>query len=269
MNDIRLLENKARWLRREVLEAIVSAKKGHIGGTYSCADLLVAMYYAGGIHFDPKNPNSAERDYFIMGKGHACLALFTIFRDLGWISPERFKEYATDGGSLGAQLDTNVPSMEYNTGSLGHALGICAGMALSAQLDGRSNRAFAMMGDAECDEGSVWEAIVFAGRHKLKNLIGIIDRNCLSVTETREDDLMFDGFTLKMKHFGWDCLEIDGHSFPEILMAFEKARNTEKPLMIVAKTVKGKGVSFMENEVKWHHSLLSAEELEKARKELS
>lgn len=268
--DLEFLTRKARQIRRQVFEKVIASGNGHLGGTYSCTDLLVAMYYGAGLNFDRNDPTSKSADTFIMGKGHACLALYFIFNDLGWISSDRLKEYGQNGGSLGGQLDNTVPSVQYNTGSLGHALGICAGQALAARLDGAKTRAVAMMGDGECDEGSVWEAVFFAGRERLSNLTAIVDRNRLSVTDVRaEDDVVFSNFTNKMNSFGWNCIEINGHSFADITRAFEMSKSTDKPLMILANTIKGKGISFMENETKWHHSLPSQKEIELARKELA
>lgn len=266
--QIKDLEKKARWVRRVVLESIASSGKGHIGGTYSCTDLLVALYYAGILRVDPKNPKWNDRDRLLVGKGHACLALYAIFMDLGFISRERFAQYGQDGG-LGGQLDVSVPGVEYNTGSLGHVLGIAAGMALAAKLDVKSYRAYALMGDAECYEGSVWEALMFAGQHKLDKLVGIIDRNRLSVTDVLDDDSFFKDFKAKITTFDWDCHEINGHSFSEILAVFKEAKNARRPVMIIANTIKGKGISFMENGIKWHHGVPSESELELARKELS
>jgi transketolase len=263
------LEDKARWVRLQSLEATVRAGKGHLGGTYSCTDLLVALYYADILGLDPASPDDPGRDRFLIGKGHACLALYSIFKDKGMISQEIFEEFGISGGALGGQLDTSTPGVEYNTGSLGHVLGIGAGIALAARMDRAAFKAFVVMGDAECYEGSIWEAIVFAGDQQLSGLVGIIDRNRLSVTDVLEDDTFFNEFPNKVRSFGWDCIEINGHDFGEILAAFESAKQLDKPVMILANTIKGKGVSFMEGGVKWHHSVPNGEELDLARIELS
>jgi len=261
------LEERALWVRRTVLEAIAERRKGHIGGTYSCVDLLVALYYGGILRFDSAQPAWLDRDRFLIGKGHACLALYAILMDQGFIARERFGEYGVDGGSLGGQLDIRTPGVEYNTGSLGHVLGIGAGIALAAKLDGRDYRAVVMVGDAECYEGSIWEALAFAGQHQLDGLIAIIDRNRLSVMDLLGDDALFAGFGAKVTAFGWDYDEIDGHSFSSILEAFDGDRST-RPRMILANTIKGKGISFMENGVKWHHGVPNERELAVARREL-
>lgn len=266
--DIKELKKKARWVRRQVLEIVIQTGKGHLGGTFSCVDILVALYYGGILKLDPKNPKWQERDRLIIGKGHACLALYNILVDLGFFNISRLKEYGKDGSSLGGQLNIDTPGVEYNTGSLGHALGIGAGMALAAKMNDKKYRAFALVGDGECAEGSIWESIMFAGDRKLNNLIGIIDRNRLSVTSVIEEG---EGGKLaeKIKVFGWECREIDGHSFDEIFKAFKDLDKLEKPLMVIANTIKGKGVSFMENNIRWHYSIPTKEELEIARKELN
>ena len=251
------------------METVIETGKGHLGGTFSCIDILVALYYGGILRFDTKNPRWPERDRLVIGKGHACLAVYNILVDLGFFEAARLKEYGKNGSSLGGQLNINTPGVEYNTGSLGNALGIGAGIALAAKMDGKKYRAFALLGDGECQEGSIWESVMFASQQKLNNLICIIDRNRLSVTDVVEEDDGSGRLEDKFKTCGWKCLVIDGHSFEEIVSAFSGLDELEQPLVIIANTVKGKGVSFMENGVKWHHAIPTKEELEIARKELS
>jgi transketolase len=262
------LKNKANWIRKEVLEAVARTGKGHLGGTFSCTDILTALYYGGILRFDAKNPKWPNRDRLIIGKGHACLALYNILVDLGFFDKSRLEEYGSNGSSLGGQLNIDTPGVEYNTGSLGHALGVGAGMALSAKMDNKNYKTFVLIGDGECDEGSIWESIMFISQKKLNNLIGIIDRNRLSVTDIIEEDDGSGRLEDKLTACGWKCLVINGHSFEEIINAMSNLENLEKPLMIIADTIKGKGVSFMENGIKWHHSVPTKEELEIARKEL-
>ena len=266
--DFKELEKQASRIRIRALEDAVRAGKGHLGGSFSCVELLVALYYGKFVRINPQEPKNPDRDYFILGKGHACLSLYPILLDMGFISEERYSEYGQNGSSLGGQLDVSIPGVEYNTGSLGHALGICAGIAKAALMDGRESRAVALIGDAECDEGAVWEAVMFAAEHKLNNLVCIIDRNRLSVTQVIESEVMFGKFETKLNLFEWDCHLIDGHDYADIFAAFERAASAVRPTMILANTVKGKGVSFMENGVKWHHSIPSEREVELARQEL-
>lgn len=263
--NIAELEARARRIRLEALEYTIRGKMGHLGGTYSCVELLVALYYGGFMRVDAKRPDWAERDRLILSKGHACLALFPILVDLGFMPRSRLDTYGQDGG-LGGQVDVGIPGVDWNTGSLGHALGVGAGMALAARLDKKDFRAYVILGDAEVAEGSVWEAVAFASDLSLSNLVCIIDRNRLSVTEVMEDDSIFRSFRAKLESFGWACREIDGHSFPAIAAALGEARVA--PTMILANTIKGKGVSFMEGVVRWHHGVPTAKELEIARREL-
>jgi len=264
---IKRLEQKAKWVRLQVFESTIRAGKGHLGGTFSCADLLVTLYYGGIMKYDASNPKLPDRDRFLIGKGHACLALYHIWADLGILDPARLTEYGVDGG-LGGQLDTSIPGAEHNTGSLGHVIGIGAGIALGAKLDGKDYRVYAMIGDAECDEGAIWESAMFAARYRLNNLIGIIDRNRLSVTAVIEEDDGSGRLEDKFRTCGWESRVIDGHSIDAILGALTDLGRVDRPLMIIANTVKGKGVSFMENGIKWHHAIPSPEQIEQARKEL-
>lgn len=262
------LEKKARWVRLKVLDTIKTAGKGHIGGTFSCVELFVSLYYGGIINFKPNNPKWKKRDRFVIGKGHACLALYHIWADLGFFNKARIEEYGKNGGSLSGQLNLDTPGAEYNTGSLGHALGVGAGMALAAKIDGLDYKTVVLIGDGECDEGSIWESVAFANKHTLNNLICIIDRNRLMVTEMIKEDES-EKLEDKIKAHGWKCITIDGHCFKEIFFAFKNLESLDTPLMIIADTVKGKGISFMENGIKWHHSVPTEEEFEKARAELS
>ncbi len=268
ITDLKRLRKIAAFVRVSALEDAVRAQKGHLGGTFSCVELLVSLYYGGFLDVDRIRSRSKERDFFFMGKGHACLALYPILKDLGFISEDRYYEYGKDGSSLGGQLDTSILGAENNTGSLGHALGLACGVALSAKLDGRTQKAVALLGDAECEEGSIWEAIFFAAEHELKNVTCIVDRNRLSVTRVMENSVVFDQFVEKMSLFGWNCVEIDGHDFGEIGDALDVSEKSDQPTIILANTIKGKGISFMEDVTKWHHTMPSEKEVEIARAEL-
>src|SRR3989344_2279495 len=262
------LMKKAAWVRMVVLESVVSGGKGHLGGTYSCVDLLVGLYYGKILRFKPEDPQWKDRDRFILSKGHASLALFAIFKDLGIISPELYVTYGQNGG-LGGQVDLSIPGVETNTGSLGHSVGIAAGMALAAKMDSADYWTYTLIGDAELFEGSVWEALMFGSQHKLNNLVVVIDRNRLSVMETIDDNnSIFMNFGRKIELFGWNYLELNGHNMEEILTVFKTVRMSDKPSIVMANTIKGKGVSFMENKASWHHGVPTKEQVEIARKEL-
>ncbi|MTV49687.1 transketolase [Heliobacillus mobilis] len=265
------LEKKANWVRNQVLEMTASAKKGHIGGAFSAIDVLVALYYGGFLRFNPSEPAWEDRDRFILSKGHSTLALYVILADLGFTSWDAFKTYGQNGSFLGAHPDHAIPGIEVDSGSLGNGLGMGAGMALAAKMDQKPVRTVVLLGDGECYEGAIWEAVMFAGHHGLNNLIAIVDRNGQCVTDYTEDCNRLEPFTAKWEACGWEVLSIDGHSFAEIGQALDHGRNrsTQRPLLINAKTIKGKGVSFMEGALEWHHSVPNGEKLVRARRELT
>lgn len=265
------LKKKANWVRTQILEMIASAGKGHIGGAFSCTDILVTLYYGEILRFDPANKNWSERDRFIFSKGHAGTALYAILADLGFFAISELRKFGQRGCLLGAHPDNGTPGIEADTGALGHGLGIAVGLALSAKMDKKDYMTVVLLGDGECYEGSVWESAMFASHHKLNNLVAIVDRNGLCATDFTEDCNSLEPFCDKWRSFGWDVIVVDGHSFEELLAVFKdfRFRKVEQPLVIIAKTIKGKGVSFMENNPSWHHSVPKGKELEIARKELS
>jgi transketolase len=261
------LEIKAKELRLKVLEDIYRAKKGHIGGTYSALDLFVYLYYGDyGLGHYVNNKPSDYRDRLVVGKGHACLALYHIFEDIGKLPKHLLKEYGDNGCVLGGQLNIDTEGVEYSTGSLGHAIGIASGIAMACKMDNHEYHSVALIGDGECAEGSIWESIEFAGKQKLNNLICIVDFNRLGVTEVLDNDEEL--LKRRVESYGWNCVVIDGHNFDDIDWVLKHRGSQCKPWMIIAKTIKGKGVSFMENGLKWHHSVPSDEEYEIAKKEL-
>ncbi len=264
------LKNKAKWVRTQSMEMCV-AGGGHLVSAFSCTDLLVALYYGEILCLNPKNSEWEDRDRFILSKGHATSALYAILADLGYFSIKDLQDYCKFGSKLGSHPDKVLPGIEATSGSLGHGLGIAAGMALAAKLDQKDYRSVVLMGDGECSEGEVWESALFAARHQLNNLVGIIDRNQICVTDFTKDCICLDPLAEKWLSFGWDVAEIDGHSYVEILKAFSdfRNRNSKKPLMIIAHTVKGKGVSFMENKPMWHTKVPAGEQIALARKELA
>ena len=264
------LRKKANYIRSQILEMIASAGKGHIGGAFSCTDILVTLFYGDILRFDPANQNWSERDRFILSKGHACTALYAILADLGYFAISELRNYGQNGCMLRGHPDRKIPGIEVDTGSLGHGLGIAAGLALGAKMDKKDYNTFVLLGDGECYEGTVWESAMFSGHHHLNNLVAIVDRNGICATDFIKDCLHLDRFDEKWKAFGWDVSVVDGHSFEELLSAFKALsfRKSDKPLIVIANTVKGKGVSFMEGNPVWHHTVPKGEELEIARKEL-
>jgi len=265
------LRKKANWVRNQILEMIVSANKGHIGGAFSCADILITLYYGGILRFDPDNPHWSERDRFILSKGHSSVAVYAILADLGFFAVSELNSFCQEGSMLGGHPDRSIPGIEADTGSLGHGLGIAAGLALSAKIDKKDYMTVALLGDGECQEGSVWEAAMFSQQHQLNNLVVIVDRNRQGVTDFTEDSTGLEPFAEKWRGFNWDVKEINGHSFEELLGAFQDFRSfsSPKPLVVIANTIKGKGVSFMERKLAWHHGVPTGEELKIARRELT
>jgi len=268
--NIPALQQKAVWVRQQILEAVASSGRGHIGGAFSCADILVALYYGRIMRYEPLHPELGGRDRFILSKGHSCLALYVILSDLGFFSPSELGSLCQHGSMLGGHPDRSIPGVEADTGSLGHGLGIGAGLALGARLDRKDFMTVVLLGDGECYEGSVWEAALFAGHHRLRNLVAIVDRNRQCAMDFTEECNRLEPLADKWQAFGWDAAVIDGHSFEQICSAFEgfRTRVSEKPLVVIANTIKGKGISFMEGNVKWHHGVPAGKELETARREL-
>lgn len=262
MNDF-FLKKTANELRLKILDMAVKKSKGHIGGTFSCLDILVYLYYSKFLNITKNNISKHNRDRLILSKGHACLALYLIFENLGFMSKEKLDSYGENNG-LGAQLDINIPGVDWNTGSLGHAIGVMSGFSIG----NKKNKYIAIVGDAEMDEGSIWEALVFAGENKLSNVIVVVDRNRLSVTEKLDDVGIYRNFMKIIASLGWNGYEINGHDFHEIDSTFKKIRANKKPSIILANTIKGKGVSFMENSISWHHGIPNEYEYKIARNDL-
>jgi len=266
-----ILEKKARWLRKTVLEMAVNAGAGHIAPSFSCIDILTALYYGGILEVNPKNPTWSGRDRFILSKGQAAVALYAVLADLGFFPISELMTFTFQGSRLGGHTENTIPGVEAFTGSLGHGLSIAAGLALAAKMDRKKYITVALLGDGECHEGSIWEASLFAGHHRLNNLVAIIDHNKLSATDFLKNYLEIKPLKQKWQAFGWDVVVVNGHSFKELINVFNKfkTRLSNKPLAVVATTTKGKGVSFMENQPIWHYRIPVGEELKIALKELN
>lgn len=261
----------AARIRRRICEIIAAAGKGHIGGSLSCTDILVALYHGGLLRVDPAKLDDPERDRFIFSKGHAAEALYAVLSDFGFFSDDVLSTYGSPGTMLGGHVDRNVPGVEVSTGSLGHGLGIGAGLALAASRMGRGYLTFVLLGDGECYEGSIWEAAMFAAHHELGNLIAIVDRNGEITLDKTETCNRLEPFAAKWESFGWDAREVDGHSIDAIRQACAdlRSRADRRPVVIIANTQKGRGVSFMESEVGWHHNVPKGQRLEQAMRELA
>ncbi len=264
------LRAKAKEIRQRVLQMALKAGKGHVPPAFSWTEVAVTLYYAGILKYDPMRPDWAGRDRFILSKGHACLTLYAILADKGFFPSTELDKFAGPGSLLPGHPDVAIPGVEAVSGSLGHGLGIGSGMALGARIDALDWMVFVVLGDGECDEGSVWEAAMFAGHHRLENLVAVIDRNRLSATDFTENVLALEPLDERWRAFGWDVSTVDGHSFRDLIAAFSKARErqTKRPQMIIANTVKGKGVEFMQNSPEWHHRLPKGDSVSQAFGEL-
>ncbi len=264
------LAEKARFVRNKVLDMILLAKKGHIGGAFSCTDIIVSIYYSGLFNFKSNDPKFAERDRFILSKGHSCPALYVVLADLGFFPISELDTFCKNDSRLEGHPDINIPGIDVTTGSLGQGLSIGSGMALSAKLDNKNFRTIVLLGDCECHEGSVWESVMFSGHHKLHSLIAIVDYNKQCATDFAEDSINLSSIVDKWKAFDWNVITLDGHSFDELLNAFNhiQKNNGQKPTVIIAETIKGKGVSFMEKELIWHHTVPNGDNIMIAKKEL-
>jgi len=265
------LEKKAKWVRNQVLEMCVSAGAGHIAPAFSCTDILVALYQGGIIRVDPNNPRWEDRDRFILSKGQGCASLYAVLADMGFLSVSELSSYTSQGSRLGGHSESNVPGVEAFTGSLGHGLALGAGMALAAKMNGKDYLTIVLLGDGELQEGSNWESMMFAAHHRLDNLIAIVDRNGLEALDFTEKVLALDPLAEKWEAFGWEVSTVDGHSYGDLLSTFGdiRSRHSLNPLVVIASTTKGRGVSFMENNAIWHFRIPVGDELEQARRELA
>jgi len=259
----------ARRIRLQTLHMIHKAKSSHIGSGFSIADLL-AVLYTKILRVDPARPGWPERDRFILSKGHACAALYAVLAERGFFPASWLDGFYQDGSRLaGHATHVGVPGVEVSTGSLGHGLSIACGMGLAAKRNAKPYRVFALLSDGECDEGSTWEAVLFAPAHRLDNLIAIVDYNKIQSLGTVKEVLDLEPFAEKWKAFGWTVEEIDGHDFPQIERTLtDLPLQPGKPTCIIAHTIKGKGVSFMENELLWHYRSPDGAEMINALAEL-
>ncbi len=260
------------WLiRRHGLEMTHISRGSHIGAIFSVAEVM-AVLYAQVLNIDPANPAWEDRDRFILGKGHAGAAVYAALAERGFFDVEELSTHYANGSRLSGHVShKGVPGVEFSTGSLGHGLPVAMGMALGAKMDGKDWRAYCILGDGECDEGSVWEAALQANQFGLGNLIAIIDHNRMQSLDYCENTLALEPFEDKWRAFGWNVMRVDGHDVDVLLAAFAQARAniaTGKPTVIIAETVKGKGVSFMENDILWHYRTPQGEEYDAALKEL-
>ena len=267
-NEINILEEKARTIRKHVLNMIFEAGTGHPGGSLSCVDIITVLYF-NQMRYNPSKPDAVDRDRFILSKGHAAPTLYATLAECGYFSVNELLSLRKMGSLLQGHPDIAIPGVEASTGSLGQGLSISCGIALSAKIDNKDSRVYTLLGDGECDEGQVWEAAIFASHYKLENLTAIVDRNGLQIDGPTEKVLSLEPIAGKWREFGWHVIEIDGNKITEIIESFDEARRVKgKPTVIIAHTLKGKGVSFMEWICAFHGKGLTKDEINIALQEL-
>ncbi|MBI4244296.1 MAG: transketolase [Planctomycetes bacterium] len=264
------LEEKSKEIRRECLNMVMRAQSGHLAPALSCADIITALFFEV-MNIDPANPKDENRDRFILSAGHKCLALYAALAKRGFFPEETFKTYVQFKSILGGHPDgLKIPGVEISTGSLGHGLPIGIGMALAARYLKRNYRTYVLLGDGEIHEGSIWEAASAACHYKLDNIIGIIDHNKLCADGPIDEVMSIRPLNKRWEAFGWSVIEIDGHNMDDIVSALKRVPlSKDKPTMIIANTIKGKGVSCMENKFDWHSKVPTAEQAKEAFKELA
>jgi transketolase len=263
------LEAIARELRRDIVETIYTVGSGHPGGSLSELEILIALYF-GVMRHDPKNPKWPDRDRFILSKGHASPGLYAVLACAGYFPREELPTLRKLNSRLQGHAHPMTPGVEMNSGSLGMGLSFALGCALAARLDQKDYLVYALLGDGECDEGEVWEAAMAAAHHKATNLIAFVDRNRIQNDRFTDEVMQLEPLAQKWRGFGWRVFETDGHDFISLLTTIDKARQRRtRPTVIIAHTVKGKGVSFMENNPAFHGRAPKGEEFEKAMQELS
>lgn len=264
------LRSKATRARKEIVEMIYRARSGHPGGSLSAIDAIVALYFHH-MHHNPKNPKDPDRDRFILSKGHAAPALYAVLAECGYFDKKELLTLRQIGSILqGHPANTRTPGVEVSTGSLGQGLSFGVGVALAGKLDKKNYHVYVLIGDGESEEGQIWEAASIASHYKLDNLVALLDRNELQIDGTTEEIFGLEPLSKRWEAFGWNVIEIDGHDFKQILDALDDACSMKngKPTMIIMHTIKGKGVSFMENNLDFHGRAPDDDEYIRAMKEL-
>jgi len=259
--DVKRLEQQAVTIRQDILTMIHAAKAGHPGGSLSAVEMVTALYFHV-LNIDPENPNWADRDRFVLSKGHACPVLYACLARRGFFDPAILPTLRSYHSILQGHPDMNkVPGLDMSSGSLGNGLSVGVGMALSAKLHNQDYTTYVLLGDGEIQEGMVWEAAMAANHHDLKNLVAIVDCNGVQINGWTNDIMAVEPLADKWRAFGWGVVEVNGHNMKDILTALHTAKTLRRPTVILMRTVKGKGVSFMEDQAKWHGGCPSEEEL--------
>ncbi len=265
-SDLRAL---ARQVRVDILKMTHRAGSGHPGGSMSETEILLALYFGGRLRIDPEDPKNPDRDRLILSKGHCCPGLYSVLAERGYFPRDELWSFRRVGHLLQGHSDLKIPGVDMSAGSLGMGLSYGNGCALAARVRGQDYRTYVILGDGECQEGNIWEAAMTSAHRKIDNLTAILDYNKIQIDGFVEDVKNLEPVVDKWEAFGWNVIEIDGHNFPELFSALDDAADTKgKPTIIVAHTVKGKGISFMENQAEFHGRALKDEEMKRAMDEL-
>lgn len=265
--EIQNLVDKSQQLRIKLFDLVMQDMRGHIPSSYSCLEIVINLFYGGVLKYSIQK--SDDRDRLIVSKGHAAMVLYPILAELGYFDKSELKRFTKPDGLLRMYADHSIPGIEAVSGSLGHGLGLSAGYALAAKNDEKAYRSFVIIGDGECYEGSVWESAMFAAHHQLDNLVAIIDVNQLCIMGRTEECVNQGSIEDKFKAFGWETISVDGHSHTQLQNAFTIMNHKNgKPKAIIANTVKGKGISFMESQPLWHNKMPTPDQIEQAYEEL-
>lgn len=269
INDVKKLSEIAKDIRKGIIEAVYSGQSGHPGGSLSIADIMTVLYFYE-MNINPENPKDENRDRLVLSKGHCAPALYSTLANRGFFEVEELRTLRNIESRLQGHPDMNkIPGVDMTTGSLGQGLSAANGMAIAGKLNNKDYRVYCIMGDGEIEEGQVWEAAMASNKYKLDNLCVIVDNNNLQIDGTIEEVMSSYPIDEKFKSFGFQVINVDGHNIQEIIDAFDVARNIKgKPVCIIAKTIKGKGVSFMENKAEWHGKAPNQEQYEQAIKEI-
>jgi transketolase len=269
MSNKSSLIKKSKWLRKEIFEMVTKVNQGHIASSFSQCEIVISLFYGSILRYKKNNANYENRDRIIVSKGHSAMGIYPILADIGYFNKNELKKYGTPKGLLRIYGDKSIPGIDATSGSLSQAPGIACGFCIAAKHDKKNIKSFLVLSDGEHYEGSLWESAMFAAHNKLDNLIWIVDRNKQIILGRDSDCLSLEPLDEKYKSFGWNVHEVDGHNYDELLPALKSAlRQNGKPTVIIANTVKGKGVSYMEDVTRWHNTMPNKDQIKIARKDL-
>ena len=269
MSNKSSLIKKSKWLRKEIFEMVIKVNQGHIASSFSQCEIVISLFYGSILKYKKNNANYENRDRIIVSKGHSAMGIYPILADIGYFNKNELKKYGTPKGLLRIYGDKSIPGIDATSGSLSQAPGIACGFCIAARHDKKNIKSFLVLSDGEHYEGSLWESAMFASHNKLDNLIWIVDRNKQIILGKDSDCLSLEPLGEKYKSFGWNVHEVDGHNYDELLPALKSAlKRNGKPTVIIANTVKGKGVSYMEDVTRWHNTMPNNDQIKIARRDL-